>query len=449
MPARCLGVAVSGGGDSVALLRILHSLKPAQNLDLHVFHVDHGWRPDSRRDAAWVGRLARRLALPFHQCRLNPPAGGFGRFGGREAWARRHRLAALAQMAAATGVDAVVLGHTAEDQAETVLIRILRGTSIRGLGGMRPLRTVMAGGRRLTLWRPLLETGRERLRQALGEIGQRWREDPTNTDQTFLRNRVRHQLLPLLNATRPGAAAHLRALAGDARQVSALLTSRYRRGLPATGSDIFPLVGVADPDFILRERLRIWLSRAGAGARISRALLTRLLDLARKGQCGRRVTVGKRVVVRVAEGLALVVPSGSPCPPAVPLVLDAPVAAGDGRVYLASSPLQPEHEGSWVPRDLAGQGLTLRGRRPADRFRPAGGRGGKKLARWLIDRKIPREQRASLSVVARGSEVIWIPGLSRSDRTSLEPYPDRVFLGRYPSSGTTSPKRRKAPGTGA
>src|SRR5262245_48793684 len=180
-------VAVSGGSDSVALLHVLHELRPTFNLSLHVLHVDHGLRAASTRDAEFVQGLGARLGVPVDVTRVTVGAGSV------EAAAREARYAALEAWADRLGADRIATGHTVDDQAETVLMRLLDGAGVRGLAGIPP--------RRGRVIRPLIETRRSTLRDALVAAGLDWVEDETNRDPKFLRNRIRHELLPLLAAS--------------------------------------------------------------------------------------------------------------------------------------------------------------------------------------------------------------------------------------------------------
>jgi tRNA(Ile)-lysidine synthase len=186
-------VAVSGGGDSVGLLRVLHHLAAELGLMLTVAHLDHGTRGEAARaDAALVEKLAEALGLPFDHGQWRP-----ARASHFEADARRARYTWLLEMAAARGATAIALGHTCDDQAETILHRIVRGTGLRGLAGM-PARRVIRHDPRVILVRPLLSVSRAAIREFLETIGQPFREDATNADQARTRGRIRHNLLPLL-----------------------------------------------------------------------------------------------------------------------------------------------------------------------------------------------------------------------------------------------------------
>lgn len=184
-------VAVSGGSDSVALLRLLHEASAGRSLI--VAHMDHGLRGDaSDADAKFVAELARSLGLAFHLHQWKPAREG--RF---EAEARRARYLFLLGLATACKARYVAVGHTHDDQAETILHRVLRGTGVPGLAGM-PARRRMGAKSDVRLIRPLLGNTRRELRSYLEGLGQTWREDATNEDPRYTRARLRHDLLPKL-----------------------------------------------------------------------------------------------------------------------------------------------------------------------------------------------------------------------------------------------------------
>src|SRR5580704_7352801 len=183
-----VGVAVSGGADSVFLLHVLRELAPRWDLRLSVIHINHGIRgAASIADAEFVRQLAATLGLPFHLRQADVPSID----GNLEEAARNVRHSFFAELIAAGAVDRVATGHTRSDQAETVLYRILRGSGLTGLSGILPVT-------REGLVRPLLEIDRGEIETWLRERGIAWREDQTNRDRTYARNRLRHEILPLL-----------------------------------------------------------------------------------------------------------------------------------------------------------------------------------------------------------------------------------------------------------
>ncbi len=191
--------AVSGGADSVAMLRSMHEIHQLAGAsgELIVAHVDHGVRAAAgREDAQWVADLAKSLGLKFAGRRLEGPVTGSSHQGqGPESLLRADRYTVLEQVAAECGARFLLTGHTADDQVETVLFRILRGTGPEGLAGIPRSRQLSA---HLTVYRPLLQMTHAEVLQYLSEIGQEYREDLTNVDPRFSRNKLRHTVLPML-----------------------------------------------------------------------------------------------------------------------------------------------------------------------------------------------------------------------------------------------------------
>jgi tRNA(Ile)-lysidine synthase len=204
-----IGVAVSGGADSVFLLEALRELAPRWNLHLSVVHIEHGIRgPASRADAAFVQDLAARHSLPFHLRQADVPA----IHDNLEQAARNVRQAFFAELLSGGLVDRIATGHTRSDQAETVLYRILRGSGLAGLSGILPVTKEL-------VVRPLLELDRGEIECWLRKRNISWREDETNQDRSYARNRLRHEILPLLresfNPRLDKTLSHLATLAQD------------------------------------------------------------------------------------------------------------------------------------------------------------------------------------------------------------------------------------------
>ncbi len=222
-------VGVSGGPDSTALLASLVELRDDCRFELHVVHVDHGLRPESRGDMGYVRRLCARWDVPFNMRRVNVK--GLRREEGLsvEAAARKARHMALLDEAAASGADAIALGHTADDQIETVLLSLLRGAGLRGLAGMTEQSEspfTLPSGERVPILRPLLGVTRADIMGYLKERRLRPRQDVSNTDPAHLRNRVRHELLPLMERIREGASDAFGRASEDARLALEYLESQ-------------------------------------------------------------------------------------------------------------------------------------------------------------------------------------------------------------------------------
>ena len=231
-PSRTV-VAVSGGGDSVALLLGLHSLAQGHGAErrLLVAHARHDLREEAADDAVFVSDLASRLGMPcvVRDLRVRQPNGVRGE--GIEGRARRLRQAFFSEVASDHGARSVVVAHTADDQAETILHRSLRGTGLAGLAGMASSRELRDG---VALLRPLLAVPRGLVREYLESCGQPWREDATNADVRYARNFLRHEILPRCEAgPYPAATASLVRLGGQAAAVAVALRSAAEHLLAA------------------------------------------------------------------------------------------------------------------------------------------------------------------------------------------------------------------------
>src|ERR1700676_1957665 len=186
-----VGIGVSGGADSVALLRLLAGLRAQLGVRLFVLHFHHQLRgADADEDEMFVAGLARDLGFDFVPGRADVAGEARRNALNLEDAARRLRYQFFALVAAAQGLNRVAVAHTADDQAETVLAHLLRGTGLTGLAGIYPVAGLIV--------RPLLDLQREELREFLSDLGQPWREDATNQDTSRMRARIRHQLIPLL-----------------------------------------------------------------------------------------------------------------------------------------------------------------------------------------------------------------------------------------------------------
>jgi tRNA(Ile)-lysidine synthase len=198
--------ACSGGPDSTALLHVLARLRPRFGHDVVAHGVDHGLRPEAHDELAIAAELAAKLEVPFSVTRVEVAAGG-----NLQARARAARWAALEVAASSAGAVLIATGHTADDRAETVLIRLLRGAGPRGLAVLGPRSTPEERPARL---RPLIAARRSDVLVHLARHAIRFAEDPSNRDLRFVRSRVRHEILPALEALSPSIVSHLCALSG-------------------------------------------------------------------------------------------------------------------------------------------------------------------------------------------------------------------------------------------
>lgn len=420
--------AVSGGADSVALLRLLRQAAPQHGWQVRVVHVDHGLRRESGQDAAFVKALAAQLGLGFHLAKVKVDHQGRS----MEEAARLARRRALLKVAHETGAMAIALGHTADDQAETVLARLLSGSGPSGLAAMRPWQRPW--------WRPLLSLRREALRRMLGELGQAWREDPSNADLGPLRNRVRHKLLPLaeelVNRRAVEALARLAALAQDEEDLwdewCQKAASTLSRG--EGGSFLFDSEGLAAlPPARQRRLLRYGAGViTGSGQHLLSAHVEQILGLL-AGPPGRSLSLPAGLMAwREHGGLRL--GSAAP-PPEQALTLQGPCSVllphlgkclkiercdtAQGR--------QAQGPVAWLPADEVAWPLELRSPLAGERFHPLGAPGSKKLSRYLIDRKVSPWWRARTLVVADKRGVWWVGPWAVAERARLKGH-EGVYL---------------------
>ncbi|MGH2587838.1 MAG: tRNA lysidine(34) synthetase TilS [Dehalococcoidia bacterium] len=419
-------LAVSGGADSLTLLHIMARLAGELGLTLVVAYVDHGIRPPEAiaAEQAFVEAQARALGLPFLAGRARPD-GPLGDRRSPEDAARRGRYTSLAAVAAWAGAGCVATGHTRSDQAETVLLRLLRGSGMRGLAAMAPdAPWPVAAVHPPRLVRPLLGLDREETAAYCRARCLEPRLDPENSNPRYLRNRVRAEVMPVLRSLNPRIEAVLAQLADELRS---LRNEPETAVLGAGGADApAPLqidldiedLRAAQPA-VRTARLRGALQAAmpGKGAP-SRAHLRALDDLA-LGPDGRSVDLphGRRarrqgavlsIGPRRAQGRE-VLPEEQPVP--VPGELALP----GWRVHttLVATAERGLVVGPWAALLDAGlaPSLTVGRRRPGERMRLAGMTGRKRLQDLFIDSKVPREERDRRPVFRTDRGVAWVAGL--------------------------------------
>jgi len=437
-------VALSGGADSVALLFVLRELEAAGVLTVagaaHLNHLLRG--ADADADEAFCAALAARLAVPFVSERVDVASLARAAKRSMEHAARMARHAFFERTATALGADVVATAHTVDDQAETFLLRLLRGAGTRGLGSIRP-----RAGRVI---RPLIDLERDALRELLRQRGERWREDASNQDVRIPRNRVRHELIPLLesrfSSAAVGAIARQAALAREdedflARQAIELA---HRIVLTDERSQItLDTAGLAAAPRALSSRVVLQaLERLAGGKPISLDHVERVLAIGP----GQAVSLPGQDAVRTGEALVLKARRTGRGTSAIASRAGRRGAGpGDGadggngfafslsipgEVQLAGANLTVAAErldtgsgrpGPWKGRGtevgIAADALTLplavRSRRAGDRFHPLGAPGSRKLQDFLVDRKVARYDRDRVPLVVDGRDrIVWVVGQS-------------------------------------
>jgi tRNA(Ile)-lysidine synthase len=446
-------VALSGGSDSVALLHVLVALAPSQGFAVAgVAHLNHELRgADSDEDEMFCRRLAEQSGLPAAVERIDVGSQARAHRVSVEVAARRVRYRFLERAAGRLDADTIATGHTRDDQAETFLLRLLRGAGATGLAGIPPRRGMIV--------RPILGERRADLRAFLTERGIPFREDATNADTTIPRNWVRHELLPLL-ATRLGGdvagvlAREASILRHDAYLLDEVADEAARRVL-----NVLEPSGVA---FRLEEMVSLPQALARrvirrALARVSPAFqgadhVDRVLALieghadapfdlpgARVERNGENVVLcsreGRGFRPPVAFRYELPVPGRVPIPEAERVIECEALPVGAAQVVHDQQVSLGEDAGV-VDAVVATDGLWVRSRRPGDTFRPLGLGRRKKLQDVFVDRKVPRDRRDLVPLVVDARDrVVWVAGVGPSDDARVTPATQSVVTLRVSRMG--------------
>ena len=436
--------AVSGGPDSMALLHALVELRERFGVGLHVITLDHGLRgEESRQDALFVQKHANSLGLGISVATADVPAVRQQRGGSIEMAARRARYGFYEALATQLHAHKVALGHTADDQAETILLRLLRGGELDALRGM-PIARPVAPLSNATIIRPLLEVTRAEVLGYLAERNVPWRSDPSNADPTFLRNWVRHELLPLLEDRGEGIRSALVGAAGHTRTLCELI-GRQAEALVAAepgAARLDPARLAAAPRLVRREAIRRACAAAGGQGGLTRRALDAAEELLEAASGHRVALAGGLAAERVYDAILIHPLPGAP--PRVALSLGVPgrVEVPQLGLWLEATPLSEppplRHHASRVTRhasgtsapsrweetvdlDAIGECLEVRTRRPGDRFVPLGQEGATKLKDFLIGQHIPRAERDRTLLVVGKCGIAWVVGLRLDARARLTP----------------------------
>lgn len=418
-----VGIAVSGGADSVLLLGFLRQLAPALGIQISVVHFNHHLRgAESDADEGFVRSLAERLNLEFHCGGADVARLARERRRNLEAMARELRYRFFFSLVARGKLDRIATAHTANDQAETVLLRLLRGAGARGLGGIFP---VLEG----KVIRPFLDVTRREIEAEIGRRGLQFREDSSNLDSRLRRNKIRHELLPLLEREyNPEVVRLLKALADRARDDEEFLEQQARDRAAAWrvregNEERIPARVLSEfPPALARRVLRqmVW-SAQGHVRGLTHAHLESLRRFAAEAQSGRSLVLPGPLTARKEFEWLVVTPAaarpesaGYSLPVRIPGQVSVP-EFGSTFLFKILGPeaLRAAYNGLEMagldPQKLTGR-LILRNWRPGDRFRPSGSHKCLKIKELFQLHKVPQERRKFWPVLEREGEIVWVRG---------------------------------------
>jgi len=448
-----VGVGVSGGADSVALLRMLQEVSAQQGIRLAVLHFNHGLRgADSDGDEEFVAALAARLQIPLFSTREDVAGVARAKHWNLEDAARRLRYGFFAAAVSQGQIDRVAVAHTADDQAETVLARVLRGTGPAGLAAIYPVNGDVV--------RPLLDVRRGELREYLRDLGQPWREDTSNDDRTRLRSRLRHEVLPILERDiQPAIVSHLGRLATLSREDEAFwkTLTRARLGTLLEREDGVLRIRCSDLlDPIADEGLLAGVdlpqeARLAVTQRLVRGIVeelrghcrqwsadhvARVVCLAATGSSGSRLELPGVIVERSFDWLYFRTPESTNEHAGLSEV-SSPGSAVFSRLVEIGNPGEftvvavpeirrrfhlkvvdwhlfgrdTEGDKAALDRDLLDLPLVLRNWHPGDSFRPKGRRSSRKLKHFLRMKHVAVPDREGWPVLTSANRLVWTRGL--------------------------------------
>ncbi len=417
-------VAVSGGPDSTCLLHLLSSFREELDLKLIVAHLNHGLRPEAGDEALGVEKISKSLAVPFEAKEVNIKSYKNELGLSEEEAGRRARYEFLFEVARKYGASKIALGHHLDDQAETVLLNLIRGTGVDGLAGMLPKRT--RGGFQLV--RPLLCLRRNEIELYCLDNSLKTFTDSSNLETNYTRNRLRLDLIPHLechyNPRIREALFSLASLAADDRKLlhglavkNYLKLSRFLSGKTLIDRPGF----LALPPALRGRVLRQALNRHSTPKYINKLHIEQLLDIAARGKTGKSVTLPGGLKAYCSYNKLILTSEskvGKEKLTALPVKVPGTTCIPGG--FAVKANIFSRHELTWPPKSyqayldidqIPDAPLTVQSRWPGARFYPQGSSGRKKLKDFLIDKKIPAERRNALHLITAGEEIIWLAGI--------------------------------------
>jgi tRNA(Ile)-lysidine synthase len=433
--------AVSGGPDSVCMLHVLLGLREELGFDVKVAHLDHQFRgEESTGDADFVTALAARLDLPCISEQVNVPEYLMSHRMSKQEAARMLRYRFLIRVSKLEYCQRIATAHNADDQAETVLMRILRGAGPDGLAGIPPKRDG-------TIIRPLLRVWRSEIEAYLSERGLESRLDSSNVESKYLRNRIRNELIPLLtpyNSNIRGALVNLGTIMTDVVAHADRMTDEALPHVVKSaklGQFVLDSDKLAGYDRMLRRSIlrRVFEHLRPDLAPLPFHHVENLLSLLRRCDVGTSVELPDGARATLEHG-CLVMSHGHGPPEIQPLTLEVPGAATSEHAGLTVTAKTVPADQLGAPPEKAREDtayfdwreirppLTVRPRREGDRFRPFGMEGTKSLKELFIDSKIAASFRSAVPIVCDASDILWVVGLRRSAKAPVTPATREVLV---------------------
>lgn len=428
-----VGCAVSGGADSVALFLCLQTLASVIGFTVYGIHYEHGIRGSvSEADAEFVKDLCTRSGIPLFTRSGDVPAMAREQHIGLELAARQARAAYFAELADAGVVDVIATAHHLDDNAETLLLHLARGSGLDGLAGIRPKRDYLI--------RPLLCVHRSEILQFLSKQHQSWREDSTNGDIRLARNYVRHNLLPALRHLNPQVTDALKRLSdaasSDADYLDMQSAEELRRIVTynAAGAALdLAAFQVLHPALAVRV-IRRALAQIGRPLDVEYSHLEAVRSLAAAGKTGSALDLGAGFTAAVSYGSLLLRRPGQEADRyEVRFVREGATRFPGGTLrgcrVNACAAGRPDAE--YINAACLTAQTVVRTRRPGDIFHPLGASGRKKLKDYFIDKKVPRSERGSVPLLADGPRILWVIGRCLSQEAAVRPDTAAVLLLTY------------------
>lgn len=438
-------VALSGGPDSACLLTVLNALKSEFNIHLHAAYIDHGLRPlETPREIESCKKLCASLGIPFTTGYIDVKSYAKEKKLNKQEAARELRYNALNEIAAEKTADRIALGHNANDQAETVLMRLIRGTGSAGLSGMPPIRSQKSGigGQKVDLIRPLIEIERHEIEDFLKREGIGFMIDSSNMKHEYSRNKIRHLVIPAIRDINTDVIHTLSRTADifrdEERYFEILATKTLMRLITRKTSNTIELflspMETMDT-VILRRTLRRAIEETRGIRGIGFIHIEDIINLVKHGKSGNRLYLpnGRRVIKGYST---LIITSEKPAKLGT-CIVDSPgeIALKEPSMVIHSRIIGIDEmedygdggKSAAIDADKVHFPMIIRARLPGDFFYPYGFGKRKKLQDYLVDEKIPRDERDTVPLLTCGNNIVWVMGHRLDDRYKVDKKTKRVL----------------------